>query len=56
MVIHEIPLAQLLALSACSAWAKGQEPVNGAYEEWELDRELDAIKSRDRAILDTSLP
>jgi hypothetical protein len=46
--LHEIPLSQLLALVATAAWANGMEPENGAYEEWEFDRELARIKERDR--------
>jgi hypothetical protein len=41
-----VPLAQLLAFSAFSAWCHGMEPENGAYEEWEFDRILAAVKAR----------
>ncbi len=47
--IHDIPICQLLALTACSAWANGMEPENGGYEDRELDREIADIKARDLA-------
>lgn len=45
--MHDVPLAQLLALTACNSWAQGMEPKNGAYEEREFEREMVRIKARD---------
>lgn len=44
--MHDIPLCQLFALTACSAWANGMEPASGSYEDREFDRELAMIKAR----------
>jgi len=45
-VIHELPVVQAFALSACSAWASGYTPTNGAYVDWEVERELERINSK----------
>jgi hypothetical protein len=38
-VLHELSLAEVLALSACNAWGQGMEPAAETYE----DREVNAI-------------
>jgi hypothetical protein len=50
-VIHEIPLTQLLAFAACSAWSQGCEPDDGTYEDREIDRVMQEIKARDASKL-----
>jgi len=45
-VIHELPIAQLLALSCCAAWAHGMEPSQGTYEDFEMDRAIGRVKAR----------
>lgn len=55
-MIHELPIAQLLALSACAAWTQGMEPTDGTYEDYEFDRTLARVKSARQANLDTSSP
>jgi hypothetical protein len=39
-------MAQLLAITACSSYFTGMEPVNETYETREYERELAAIKAR----------
>ncbi|MES2995911.1 MAG: hypothetical protein V4733_03785 [Verrucomicrobiota bacterium] len=45
-VIHDLPLAQLFAFSACAAWSAGLEPLEGSYEDREFERALDALKGQ----------
>lgn len=47
-MIHELPLSQAFAFSACSGWASGMEPKNGGYVEWELDREIERIVAEEK--------
>lgn len=44
--MHQVPLSQLLALNAWSAWSQGMEPASATYEDKEFDREIEAIKAR----------
>lgn len=41
-MIHELPMSQAFALSACAAWASGMEPKNGGY----IDRAKDRLVSQ----------
>jgi len=45
-VIHELPMSQAFALSACSGWAGGMVPKNGAYSDWELEREVERLENQ----------
>lgn len=45
-MIHDIPLKQLLALSACNAWLEGMQPAGETYADMEFMRCLDGIKKR----------
>jgi len=42
-VLHEIPLAQILALNACSAWGEGLEVAGVSYEAKDRQAELARI-------------
>ena len=42
-VVHEIPLAQLFALSACHAWGQGLDVAGPNYEDLDMHAELDRI-------------
>ena len=50
-VLHDIPLAQLFALSACHAWFNGLNPSNGTYEDKTFERELARVKEAAAAAL-----
>lgn len=39
-------MIQAFALSACSAWTGGMIPKEGAYSDWEIERELERIKNK----------
>lgn len=45
-MIHELPMSQAFALSACSGWAGGMVPKNGAYSDWELEREIERLENQ----------
>lgn len=47
--LHEVPLRQLFALTACNAWGNGLEPAGETYEDRDLQAALDAIRSRREA-------
>ncbi|MCP5534381.1 MAG: hypothetical protein H7A48_14520 [Akkermansiaceae bacterium] len=42
-MVHEIPLAQLFALSACHAWGQGLDVAGPNYEDLDMHAELDRI-------------
>jgi len=45
-VIHELPMSQAFALSACSGWAGGMIPKNGGPADWELEREITRLEKQ----------
>ena len=44
-VLHQVPLLQLFALSACHAWSKGLEPEGENYEDREICRLVTLAKA-----------
>jgi hypothetical protein len=42
-VVHDVPVAQLLALSSCRAWANGMEPAGENYSDRDLTRTLENL-------------
>jgi hypothetical protein len=41
--LHDVPLAQLLAMNACHAWGQGMEPAEGSYEDRVFERALTEV-------------
>ncbi len=39
-VIHDLPTAQLIAMTAASAWRQGMDLAGGSYSEIEIDKQI----------------